>query len=174
MYWILFVMALIVSLVLAVLVGGFVTPRKHTAARTLTLRAAPETVWKLVRTVTEYPNWRDDIRSVEIMAGNDPRLAWTENSLSKSVSYRADVDEAPSRFTARILDDDLGYSGEWQYVISPFDGGTRVTITEVGEVRNPVFRFFGNFIGYTRSIDAYLNNLAVAVREQAKPQPVTM
>lgn len=172
MYWILLVMALVVSIVLAVLVGGFVTPRKHTAARTVVLRAAPEAVWKLVRTVTEYPNWRDDLQSVEMIAGNDPRPAWTEIGLTKSVSYRAELDEAPTRFTARILDEDLGYSGEWQYVIAPFNGGTRLTITEVGEVANPVFRFFGNFIGYTRSIEAYMNNLAAELRENAKPEPV--
>lgn len=173
MYWILFVMALIVSLVLAVLVGGAVTPRKHTAVRTIALRADPATVWKLVRTVTNYPNWRDDVRSVELMAGNDPRPAWTEVGLTKSVSYRADLDEPPTRFTARILDKDLGYSGEWQYVISPIEGGTRVTITEQGEVSNPVFRFFGNFIGYTKTIDAYLSNLALALNEHVKPEPVT-
>ena len=166
-------MALVVSIVLAVLVGGFATPRKHTAARTIVLKAAPETVWALVRTVTDYPNWRDDLQAVEPMAGNDPRPAWTEIGLTKSVSYRADLDEAPTRFTARILDDDLGYAGEWQYVIAPFAGGTRLTITEVGEVSNPVFRFFGNFVGYTRGVDAYLNNLAAELREQAKPQPLT-
>ncbi|MEO7360932.1 MAG: SRPBCC family protein [Gemmatimonadaceae bacterium] len=173
MYWILLVMAFVVSIVLAVLVGGFATPRKHMAARTIVLKAAPESVWTLVRTVADYPKWRDDLQAVELMAGNDSRPAWTEIGLSKSVSYRADLDQPPTRFTARILDEDLGYSGEWQYVISPFEGGTRLTITEHGEVGNTVFRFFGNFVGHTRTIDAYLSNLAAELREHARPEPLT-
>lgn len=173
MYWILLVMGLIVSIVAAVLVGGFFTPRKHVAARYIDLKAAPDVVWKLVRTVTEYPNWREDIRKVEMIAGNDSRPSWTEFGLSKSTSYRAEVDDAPSRLTTRILDEDLGYSGEWRFVISPIAGGTRLTITEDGEVNNPVFRFFGNFIGYTRTIDKYLNDLAAELREDAKPQSAT-
>ncbi|MEO7996636.1 MAG: SRPBCC family protein [Gemmatimonadaceae bacterium] len=173
MLWILTVMALIVSVVLAVLVGGFATPRKHTAARMITLRATPDAVWALVRDVKEYSNWRDDIQSVELSAGNDPRPVWTEIGRTKSISYRAEIDEPPTRFSARIMDDDLGYSGEWQYVLSPLDGGTRVTITEVGEVSNPVFRFFGNFLGHTSAIDAFLSDLAAELREHVKPQPVT-
>lgn len=166
-------MALIVSVVLAVLVGGLATPRKHTAARTITLRATPDVVWALVHNVKEYPRWRDDIQSVELAAGNDSRLVWTEIGRTKSVSYRAEIDEPPMRFSSRIMDEDLGYSGEWQYILSPLDGGTRVTITEIGEVSNPVFRFFGNFLGHTSAIDAFLSDLAAELREHTKPQPVT-
>lgn len=107
MYWILLVMALIFSLVVATLVGGLATPRKHVAGRAITLRAAPERVWTLIRTVKEYPNWRDEVMSVEESAGNDPRPVWTEIGRQKSLSYVAVTDDPPRHFTARIMDDDL-------------------------------------------------------------------
>ena len=175
MYWILLVMALVVSLVAAALVGGLVTPRKHIVGRTIALRAAPEKVWALVRTVKAYPDWREEIMSVEEAAGNDPRPAWTEIGRQKSLSYMAIVDEPPQRFTARIMDDDLGYAGEWHYVISPTADGTRLTITEHGEVGNPIFRFVrAHLFGYTGSIDAFLGDVALELGELAKPEPVTL
>ncbi len=166
-------MALMVSLVMAILVGGLATPRKHVAGRTIVLRAAPERVWALIRTVKAYPNWREEIMNVEEMAGNDPRPAWTEIGRQKSLSYMAVIDDPPYRFTARILDDDLGYSGEWQYVIAPTAEGTRLTITEHGEVGNLVFRFIRtHLMGHTRSIDAFLRDVALELGELTKPEPV--
>ena len=173
MYWILLVMALLVSLVAAALVGGLVTPRKHIVGRTIRLRAAPDKVWALVRTVKAYPNWREEIMSVEEAAGNDLRPAWTEIGRQKSLSYMAVTDDAPHRFTARIMDDDLGYAGEWQYVINATADGTQLTITEHGEVGNPVFRFVrAHLVGYTGSMDAFLRDVALEFGELAKPEPV--
>ena len=167
-------MALVVSLVIATLVGGLATPRQHMVGRTIVLRAAPERVWALVRAVKEYPNWREEIMSVEEMVGNDPRPAWTEIGRQKSLSYIAITDEPPSRFTARILDDDVGYSGEWQYVITPSAHGTRLTITEHGEVGNLMFRFISaHLIGHTRTVDAFLRDVALELGELAKPEPAS-
>lgn len=164
-------MALLVSLVIATLVGGLATPRQHTVGRTIALRAAPEKVWALVRTVQAYPNWREEIMRVEEMAGNDPRPVWTEIGRQKSLSYIATTDEPPVRFTARITDDDLGYSGEWRYVIAPGADGTRLTITEHGEVANLMFRFIRtHLIGHTRAIDAFLRDVALELGELAKPE----
>lgn len=173
MYWILLIMALLVSIVVAILVGGLATPRHHVASRTLLVRAAPLAVWEIVRNVANYPDWRDDIYSVTIASDNDGQLRWTEVGRQRSVSYVATMDEAPHRFSSQITDEDLGYSGEWQYVLTPTDSGTRVTITESGQVGNPIFRFFGtHFVGYTRRIDTFLTELALHLGEHTKPQPV--
>ncbi|MBC8087093.1 MAG: SRPBCC family protein [Phycisphaerae bacterium] len=165
-------MALLVSIVAAVLVGGMATPRHHVVSRAILLRAAPEAVWHLVRDVAGYPEWRDDIYSVSVASSSDGQLHWTEVGRQRSVSYLATMDAPPERFSRKITDDDLGYSAEWQFVISAIDTGSRVTVTETGEVGNPIFRFFGtHFIGYTSGIDAFLTELALHLGERAKPQP---
>jgi hypothetical protein len=164
------VMALLVSIVAAIVVGGLATPRRHVAARAIELEAPPERVFALIHDVAAYPDWRDDLRSVQVDATDGAALQWTEVGQSGSVSYRAVTDDAPARVTARITNDDLSYSGEWQYALTPQGSGTRLVIAEHGDVGNPVFRFFGtHFIGFTRSIDAYLANLAMALHERAKP-----
>lgn len=174
MYWILLVMAFVFSIVIAIVVGGLVTPRKHTASRVIHLRKSPpEQVWALVRNVAAYPDWRDDIQSVTVSEHNG-QTTWTEIGRQGSTSYIAAVNEPPSKFTARITDEDLARIGEWQFSLSANDGGTRLVIIEQGEVGNPIFRFFGaHFIGYTKAIDAYLGDLAMQLNESAKPEPVS-
>ena len=110
------IMALLVSLVAAIIVGGLATPRAHVASRFIVLNAPRDTVWHLVRNVANYPEWRDDIQSVHVDSSNANETRWTELSTSGSISYLAVTDEAPSRFTSRITDKDLSFSGEWQFV----------------------------------------------------------
>lgn len=168
-------MALVVSMVLAVVVGGLVTPRRHTAARSIVLNAAPERVWSLIRDVTNYPDWRESIRDVRALGNSDAQAAWTEVGLQKSVSYVAEADEPPRRFVARIVDEDLGYLEEWEYVVTATGLGSRLTITERGEVGNLAFRFFQTHLfGHTRSIDAYLRDVASAVGERSQPEDAVL
>ena len=167
MYWILFVMGAIVAVICALLVGGLLTPRKHVASRSITLRAAPDLVWSAVHDVARYGEWRHEIEDSSVVDAEQPQLRWREISTRGSVTFGVTVDEPPHRFAARILDDDLPYSGEWTWQVDAELHGTRVTITERGEIGNPVFRFIGaHLTGYTRSIDTYLNGLARHVGDE--------
>ena len=76
------------------------------------------------------------------------------------MAFGITVDESPTRMSARILDDDLPYTGEWTWHVQPTSDGTRVTITERGSVGNPLFRFISTHVmGHTKSIDGYLRAL---------------
>jgi hypothetical protein len=57
----------------------------------------------------------------------------------------------------KIADPKLPFGGTWTYEVIPSEGGTRLRITERGEVYNPIFRFISHFIiGQTRTMDEYL------------------
>lgn len=172
MFWILLLMGLIVSLIVAMLVGGMVTPRKHVTSRVMQLQAAPERVWEKISNVAEYAEWRDDVMSVDARTDGNGVLTWTEIG-GKSLSYAAVTNEPPHRFTSRITDEDLGYSGEWQFVLTPSGTGTRLVITEHGEVPNPVMRFIGSLIGHAGSIERYMRHLALSLGERASPEPLS-
>lgn len=161
MYWILFVMAAIAAVIVAVIVGGLVTPRDHAVARTVRVPAAPGDVWHTVRNVGAYSDWRHEIEHAEVIDADQPQVRWRETSTRGSVSFGVTREDAPHTMSARILDDDLPFTGEWTWHVAADGTGTRVAITERGSVSNPVFRFIGaHFIGYTKSIDAYLSALA--------------
>ncbi|HEY8375856.1 MAG TPA: hypothetical protein VIK91_05165, partial [Nannocystis sp.] len=54
----------------------------------------------------------------------------------------------------------LPYSGRWVFQFAPTEsGGTRLTLTEVGDVTNPVLRLFGTAVGFEGSIKEYLADL---------------
>ena len=161
MLWILVVMAAIASLVLAVVVGGLLTPRDHVAARAVQLPVAPLLVWSTIRDVAQYDAWRNELEMSELVDADQPQARWRETSTRGSIAFGITVNEPPTRMTARILDDDLPFTGEWTWQIVATPDGTRVTITERGSVGNPVFRFVGAYVmGHTKSIDGYLASLS--------------
>ena len=46
----------------------------------------------------------------------------------------------------RIADPELPFGGTWTYELKPEGTGTRLVITERGEVYNPIFRFMSRFV----------------------------
>lgn len=161
MLWILFVMGTIVAIVLAIIVGGLATPREHTVARSIVLPVSMDRVWQTIHDVGNYNAWRHELEDAEIVDTNQPQLRWRETSTRGSVTFGVTADEPPQRFAARILDEDLPFSGEWTWRLDTDGSTTRVSITERGAVGNPLFRFFAaHVMGYTKSLDGYLSALA--------------
>jgi hypothetical protein len=162
-YWILFVMGALVAVAAALVMGGLATPRAHTVSRRMVVRAPLDLVWHTVRDVASYSAWRPELReSVASMGDDGPE--WRESTGRRSLRFGVTVDEPPHRFGSRILDDDLPFTGEWSWALEPVNDGTRVTITERGEIGNPIFRFLATHMrGHTATIDAYLAALAVRV-----------
>lgn len=57
-------------------------------------------------------------------------------------------------------------------LIVPDGSGSRLTITENGEIYNPVFRFVSRYvIGQTSTIDKYLTDLAPRLGESYNSSP---
>jgi hypothetical protein len=172
MYWILFIMAAIAAVVVAVVVGGLATPKAHIASRSILIRAPQQTVWTNVRDVAQYAEWRLELESVELVDPELPGVRWREISTNGSVTFGSTEDIAPTRFTAVVLDDDLPWTGSWSWDLNAEGDATRVTVTERGEVANPIFRFIGtHFIGFTKTMDRYLKALAVRCGDQ-RAEPV--
>jgi hypothetical protein len=56
--------------------------------------------------------------------------------------------------------------GTWTFEFVPEGDGTRLTITERGEVYNPIFRFMSRFVfGHTATMDAFVENLGKRIGE---------
>jgi hypothetical protein len=60
----------------------------------------------------------------------------------------------------RIADEGLAFGGSWTLEVAEYGEVTSLTVTEDGEIYNPVFRFVSRFItGQTATIDQYLRAL---------------
>jgi uncharacterized protein YndB with AHSA1/START domain len=140
---------------------GAMLPSRHEVSRSVTLRAAPADVYRVLTDRENAPRWRKDLKKVEVLGSDGGRTRFREHGAHGSVTYEV-VEETPGRsFETRIADRDLGYSGSWVYVLVPTDGGTTLTITEKGDVSNVIFRFMSRFVfGHARTIETYLAALS--------------
>ena len=129
-------LSVLALVIVAVVVFGAMLPKAHTATRTATIANAPTAVFALVR-----------------------------ERAARETEYEIVEETAPRRLVTRVIDG-LPYGGSWTIDLVPEGEGTRVTITENGEVYNPVFRFVSRFvIGHTATIDKYLAELGARSRQ---------
>jgi uncharacterized protein YndB with AHSA1/START domain len=152
------------AIVAAVTVVGLLLPRDHVEARSATLAASPEVVFAAIADVGGYAAWRHSLSAVEVLPPVDGRGRWVEVSGGDRIAMEQVERQPPRRLVTRIADPDLPFGGTWTFELAPAGGGTRLTITEHGEVRNPIFRAVARFVfGYGATIETYLQELAAHV-----------
>jgi len=153
------VIGTIVLLAAVVALVGSRLPKNHTASRSILLHRSPKEVYDVVRDFNSSPSWRSDVKSVEVKT--QPGKTTFREVGSDTVDYEVTEDVPGRRLVTRILNTDLGYSGKWTYEFLPEGDGTRVKVTEDGEVSNVLFRFMSRYVfGHTATMDSYLTSLA--------------
>ena len=158
MKWVLIAAGVLVAIVAAVAVIGAMLPKSHLASRSARFRQPPQAIWDVI---IGPPDWRPDIRSYEKLASREGRPTWKEiDQRGQAITYQSVEESPPHRLVTRIADPKLPFGGTWTHEITPDPNGCLVTITEAGEIYNPIFRFMARFVfGYTGSIEAYLKAL---------------
>lgn len=75
-----------------------------------------------------------------------------------SITMQVEESTPPSRFVTRIADPDQPFGGTWTFeLVGNTASKTLVTITERGEVYDPLFRFMSKFVfGHTSTMDSCL------------------
>jgi uncharacterized protein YndB with AHSA1/START domain len=170
MKWIAIIIGVLVVLGLAVYAFGATLPVEHTASRSATLSSPPDAIWAVISDPGRFPSWRKDVDSVEVLPQRNGRPAWREISGGQRMTFEVTESETPSRLVTTIADKGLPFGGSWEYVIAPAASGSRITITEHGEVYNPVFRFVSRYVmGHTKTLDSYLTALAAKLGDKYTP-----
>jgi uncharacterized membrane protein len=158
--------AVIALVVLVIALIGSRLPKHHTVSRSVVLHKSPAEVYAVARDFESMPKWRSDVRAVTISSTPDGLVHFREDGKHGSVNYELVEDVPSQRMVTRILDTDLGYSGKWTYEFVPEGAGTRLKITENGEVSNVIFRFLSKYaFGHTATMDTHLKSLARHVGE---------
>lgn len=161
MYWILLVMAAIAASVIAVLVGGLVTPKTRMVTREVVLSATPDAIWPIVSDVQAATTWCDGLPTMEV-----------------------EQSHAPQTMTIRLLDDSGDAFGTWLVALARIEGGSKLVVAETVTIGNPAVRFVRQFVGSTARVDRWLvgvaeqlNEFGVSVRDVtgyvAPPPPPT-
>lgn len=131
------VIVAIVALFGVVALIGFFLPTAHEASRSADFDKPPAIVWALIADPNTYREW---------WKGADVKTVVVEST-------------PPSKLVTKIVEE-TQFGGTWTLEITPTPTGSRVTITERGEIYNVVFRALAKFVfGYTSTMDSFLTAL---------------
>jgi hypothetical protein len=163
--------AFVFTIVAVVLIVGAVLPRSHVVSRRIILHRSQDEIYRSVRDFNTAPSWRSDLERVETITTTDNHVRFREYAKHGAVTYDLVEDQPGERMVTRIADVNLGYSGSWTYTFTKEAAGTRVQITEAGEVSNVLFRFMSRFVfGQSGTIEKYLIALGKKFGEDVSPR----
>ncbi|HEX7136987.1 MAG TPA: SRPBCC family protein [Vicinamibacterales bacterium] len=158
MKWILLALLVVVLAAAVVTCIGWLMPVAHQAAGSAEFSKPPDTVYALVTDVRSYPRWWKDMTRIEVLVDQPDRTTFRQYSSTGPLVMTIVERTRPTRIVTKIDDPDQPFGGTWTWDIAPTpSGGASLTITERGEIYNPVFRFAARYVfGYTRTIESCL------------------
>jgi uncharacterized protein YndB with AHSA1/START domain len=130
-----YVVGSLIAVIGIVALIGYFLPIDHEASRSAEINQPPEPVFALLSDLDNYHSW------------------WPGATVKSEV-----VDSRPpSRIVTRVVGE-TQFGGTWTIDIAPAPRGSRVTITERGEIYNVVFRTLSKFVfGYTSTMESCLD-----------------
>ncbi|HUF51324.1 MAG TPA: SRPBCC family protein [Longimicrobiales bacterium] len=154
------------TLVVLVLAVGFTLPERHRATVRAQYRAPADVVYRTIIDVAAAPTWRTGVDSVQILS--EQPLTWREHSGGGTLTMEM-VEASSTRVVSRIADTSQGFGGTWIFEVVPDAEGTTLTITEDGEVYNPLFRVMSRFVfGHYSGLERYAADLGTKFGENVQ------
>ena len=154
----------------AMAVGAFL-PREHVVSSTVFLACPPDSVWGVIADFPRVPEWRPEVERMEQLDDREGRAVWREVERTGPLTYEVVSWDPPRALALRIADPDLPFGGTWTYELTSERGGSRITVTERGTIKNPVFRFLARFaIGYHSTVDGYITALGRRLGKNVRPE----
>jgi uncharacterized protein YndB with AHSA1/START domain len=167
MRWVMYAIAALIGLILLAALVGLTRPREHVARTRAEYAKPPAEVWRVISDFDRWPDWNPEITAVQPLP---------EKNGHRVVNVKSSWGDAPTEFTVweppSKLRSDMNagsFSGSWTYELAPIaNGGTLLTVTEQGEVGNPLFRtmmlFHDNYETMTSYHHALAKRLGVSVQ----------
>ncbi|PJZ48306.1 LIC10604 family protein [Leptospira saintgironsiae] len=164
MVWI--ILLSLVGIIVLIILSGYLLPKDHVASVEKDFSSSPESIYKIIRNVGEYKDWRSGLKSVDI----ESETIWTESdSHGNNIRFGIIEEKSPHSLKTKILSEDLPFGGGWEFEISRNDPTTKLKITEKGFVTNPLFRVLSKFVfGYDTTLKTYLDDLSKKLESSPK------
>ena len=139
---------------------GLLLPEHHTVSVSQTFQSPPKLVYDVLTDIRSYPSWRSDLIKVELSGGDGGPQEWIEYYTDNDpLAFRINKPDS-SLIHTEIVGNDLTFGGHWFFYLEKYETGSKLTITEKGEVYNPLFRFISTyFMGHDTAIRQFLADL---------------
>ena len=149
MKWVLIALPILMALLAAaatIVVAGACMSRTHTATRSARFALAPDALWAIVADFQSRPGWVPGVKSVERLADRNGHPVWKDvRDDGWGMPVEVETFEPPRKMVTRIADEKLPFGGTWTWEVTPEaggGGGSRLRITEDGEIKVAAFRYF--------------------------------
>ena len=165
MRWVIWIAASLVVVIALITAIGYMLPKAHRVTRIAKTALPRDAVYAILTDVDNYPSWRPGLKSLARQPDRDGKPAWIEDASGNTMPFTFERMERASLLVTRITDPSLPFGGTWTYRIVPDGSGSAVTITEDGEVSNPIFRFMSRFVfGHAATLDGFVRDLEARAR----------
>ena len=135
MRWVLWTIVALVGVIGVIALVGYILPVAHEASRSADFNQPPDQVFALIADPNSYKSW------------------WDGAEVKTEIVERV----PPTKLVTKIVGE-TQFGGTWTFDIAPTPNGSRLTITERGEIYNVVFRALAKYvIGYTGTMDSFLD-----------------
>jgi len=162
MKWLLLIPAVVLLVIVGLFVLGLLQPVKHSVTRSIRLNEKPEIVFAAVDNFDDLPNWSTSVLKVERLPARDGKSAarvtmkWGNMQMVMTQLERT----PPTRLVVSAAKEGGEPLGTWTYELAGENGGCRVSLTEDGELKNPLYRAIGRMRGLDANITQTLRDLA--------------
>src|SRR5690349_18473353 len=129
------VVSFAVALVAIVIVVGAMLPEHHSATRSTFIKAPPERVFELI---AGAPDWRTDLKTYSVVDQEGKHFIRETDRHGQTITYERVEYRPPTLLKTVITDRNLPFGGGWTWSLQGQNDGCVVTITEDGEIYNPV------------------------------------
>jgi hypothetical protein len=134
MRWLIYLAVTLTVLIGVAALIGYFLPVKHDVSRSAEFNRSPHEVYALISDLQSYREW------------------WPENATNVAIIENT----PPVRFTTKIIGE-TAFGGTWTIDVVPTANGSRMTVTERGEIHNVIFRTLSKFVfGYTSTMESFL------------------
>ena len=173
MIWIYIAIAIVVGIPLLLAAIGLLLAPGHVATRTARYARSPEQIWDVISDPVGAAAWRPELERVELRPPVDGRTSYVEHGKHGAIPFVVEELTPPRRMVVRILDDKLPFGGRWIFTVTrEGEGESRLTITEDGFVKNPIFRTLSRTVfSLSATLEKYLRSLGARFGETTTPEP---
>ncbi len=138
MKWVLWVVGILAALAVIMLIVGWLRPAVHTARTEAEYGSSPEEVWVVLTDFGAWGEWNGEITAMERLEDRNGHETWVAKGGWGDMPTEIVRSEPPAALETFV--DAGAFNGTWTYELAPSGAGTRLRITERGEIPNPMFR----------------------------------
>ena len=147
------------ALVVLTAAAGMLLPAEHETRLNGSLDRSPDAVYRVLTDLDALPLWRSDLTRIERLPDAGGRVTWRERGRSGDQVLEFSESRPPHRLVMHRLVSGRAGLPERAFDLRPAAGGTRVTLTERIEIRNPVGRVLARLMSGSRDGMALLRDL---------------